>query len=393
MTLLRQILSVTAMNVRTLPQRVASSVVVVVGIAGVVGVLVSVLAMSHGLRNALLSTAQPDRAIVMGEGTTNEGGSALAVDAVQAVLDAPGIARLPEGGPAASPEMFVAVNMNRKEDGARSGVVVRGLAPAGLAIRPEIRLVEGRWFRAGLRELVVGRAVQTEFSGLEIGDRVMLRDGEWTVVGTFESGGTANEGTLLADVDTLLSAYGRTVYNSVRVRLESEAAFDAFRDALTTNLQLAVNVLREPDYYAQAQQGIGTLFSVITGVVGSIMAVGALFAALNTMYAAVSSRAVEIATLRAIGFGAGGVVVSVLVEALLLALVGALLGAGVAALLFNGNTVSLGGNGGSIVAQMAVTPAVMAAAGAWAGAVGLLGGLFPAIRAARLPVATALRAV
>jgi len=393
MSILKQMSSVTTMNLLSLPQRLGSSAVVVIGIAGVVGVLVSVLAMSSGLRSAMVSTARPAYAIVLRSGSTNETGSSIGVDAAQTIMDAPGVGRLADGKPAASAEMFVSVNMQRIEDGGRAGIVVRGLAPAGLAIRPEIHVTEGRTFTPGLREVIAGRGAQAEFAGLEVGDEVMLRDGPWTVVGTFSSGGTAEESTVLTDSNTLLSAYQRNVYNSVRIKLESAEMYDSFHDALTTNPTLSVNVMTEQEYYRQAAQNFETLFTVITNVVGTIMAIGALFAALNTMYSAVSARSVEIATLRAIGFGAGGVISSVLAEALLLALLGAAAGATVATLLFNGNTVSLGGTTASLVAEMRVTPALLGAGIVWACAVGLVGGLFPAIRAARLPVATALRAI
>jgi putative ABC transport system permease protein len=392
MSTLRQIGAVTAMNLKSIPQRFGSSLVVVVGIAGVVGVLVSVLAMSNGLMNTLLSAGSPERAIVLRSGANNEGASFLASDAVRTIMDAPGVAHT-SGEAEASAETFVPVNLLRKEDGSRVGVVVRGVSAQGLAIRPEIKLLAGRLFKPGLRELIAGRSAQAEFRDLEIGDEVVLRDGPWKVVGTFEAGGAAQESGLLTDADTLLSAYQRTAYNSVHVRLASLDSFDEFRDALTTNPTLSVTVLREPDFYKQASQSLRPLLFLITDVVGGIMALGALFAALNTLYSAVSTRVVEIATLRAIGFGAAGVVASVLGEALLLALLGAVIGAAAAALFFDGNTISLGGNGGTLVTEMKVTPALVATGALWACAVGLIGGLFPAIRAARLPVATALRSL
>jgi putative ABC transport system permease protein len=381
------------MNLRSLPQRLWTSAVIVIGIAGVVGVLVSVLAMGTGFSNAMTSTGRPGYAIVLRSGSTNETGSSIGVDAAQTIMDAPGIARLPDGKPAASPEMFVSVNMLRKEDGGRSGIVVRGVTPAGIAIRTEIKLTEGRMFTPGLRELIAGRGAQSEFAGLEVGDEVMLRDGPWSVVGTFTAAGTAEESTLFTDSNTLMSGYQRNVYNSVRMKLESADAHQGFSDALTTNPTLSVNVMTEQEYYRQAAQNVDSLFSVITYVVGVIMAIGAVFAAINMMYSAVSARSVEIATLRAIGFGAGGVVASVLAEAFVLAVIGAAVGAAIAMLLFNGNTVSLGGTVGSIVTEMRVTPALIGAGIGLACFVGFLGGLFPAIRAARLPVATALRAI
>jgi putative ABC transport system permease protein len=392
MTLLRQIVSVTAMNIMSLPQRVASSVVVVIGIAGVVAVLVSVFAMSEGLIGTLIATGYPDRVIVLRNGAEGEGASSLSQADVQTIMDAPGIARTSDGNVAASAEMFVSVNVQRREDDSLVGMIVRGVQPTAFKMRSELNLLEGRLFEPGLRELIVGRRAQSEFQGLDIGDEVLLRDGPWTIVGSFDSGGGATESIMLADVSTLQSAFQRTLFNSVRVVLDSPASFELLSDALTTNPTLSVNPVLEPEFFARQAEGVEPLFNVIRNVVGTIMALGALFAALNTMYSAVSTRSVEIATLRAIGFGSGGVVVSVLTEALLLALIGAMLGGSIAWLLFNGSTFSLGGNGGSLVAEMAVTTKLFATGVVWACAVGALGGLFPAIRAARLPVATALRA-
>jgi putative ABC transport system permease protein len=392
MNTLTQIAAVTAMNLRSLPQRIGSSIVVVVGIAGVVGVLVSVMAMSSGLAGALTSAARPGHALVLSSGTTNEGGSSLGTADVQTIVDAPGIRRGEDGEAMASPELFVAVKVTRIDDGGETGLQVRGVSPRGFALRPELELVEGRMFQPGLRELVVGRGATREFANLEIGDEVMLRDGPWKIVGVFETGGTVGEAALMTDASTLQSSYQRPAFNSVRVWLESDSAFSTFADALTTNPTLNVNVITEEDYFAEAAKSLEPLFFVITNVVGSIMALGALFAALNTMYTAVSSRTTEIATLRAIGFGSSGVVASVLSESLLLAVAGALLGATVAWLLFNGNTISLGDDGGSLVASMQVTPLVIGAGVVWACVVGAIGGLFPAVRAARLPVAEAIRA-
>jgi putative ABC transport system permease protein len=392
MTLLRQIVSVTAMNIMSLPQRVASSVVVVIGIAGVVAVLVSVFAMSEGLIGTLIATGYPDRVIVLRNGAEGEGASSLSQADVQTIMDAPGIARTSDGNVAASAEMFVSVNVQRREDDSLVGMIVRGVQPTAFKMRSELNVLEGRLFEPGLRELIVGRRAQNEFQGLDIGDEVLLRDGPWTIVGSFDSGGGATESIMLADVSTLQSAFQRTLFNSVRVVLDSPASFELLSDALTTNPTLSVNPVLEPEFFARQAEGVEPLFNVIRNVVGTIMALGALFAALNTMYSAVSTRSVEIATLRAIGFGSGGVVVSVLTEALLLALIGAMLGGSIAWLLFNGSTFSLGGNGGSLVAEMAVTTKLFATGVVWACAVGALGGLFPAIRAARLPVATALRA-
>ena len=340
-----------------------------------------------------MATGSADRAIVLRGGATGELSSTLLVDAVATIKDAPGIARAADGRPAASAEFVTAVNLLRKENGARAGLVVRGVEPTVLAVRPEIKIVAGRVFQPGLREMLVGRSALEEFRGVEIGDEVALRDSRWTVVGVFESGGDANESSLMADAATLLSAYQRTAVNSVTVRLDSAAAFDELKTALTTNPTLSVSVERENDFYRRESEEAGQIFGLVGVAVGIFMGLGAIFAALNTMYSAVSARAREIATLRAIGFGASGVVVSVLVEALVLSLAGALLGAAISWLLFNGNTVSLGGGVSSIIFKMQVTPALLGAGVLLACGVAFIGGLFPAVRAARLPVATALRAV
>jgi putative ABC transport system permease protein len=392
MSVLNQIGAVTAMNLRSIPRRMGSSSVIVIGIAGVVGVIVAVFGMTRSLSQSLVDTGRPDRAIVLRSGAQNETSSTLLVDAFATIKNAPGVARTSAGDAAGSAEMLASVNLIRREDGAQAAVGVRGVEPTSSTIRPEVKLVDGQMFRPGLREMIVGRGAYTEFKNLEIGDHVGLRDSVWTIVGVFESGGDANESRLLTDSQTLMSAYKRTAANSVTVLLASESSFDEFKAALTTNPTLSVSVERERDYYQRQSESANSFFDIVTTFVGVIMSLGALFGALNTMYSAVSARTVEIATLRAIGFGAGGVVSSVLVEALLLSLTGALLGAGVAWLLFNGNTVGIGNTVGTLVFQMHITPALLGTGVLLACLVGLIGGLLPALRAARIPVATALRA-
>ncbi len=389
MTLFGQVGAVTAMNLRTIPQRLASSCVVVVGIAGVVAVLVSVLGITTSLEETLVSTGRSDRAIVLRGGANAEVSSGLSVDETLAIIDAPGIARTADGDAAATVDMVTGVDLE-KPDGAAAAISLRGMSAQALSVRPEIELVAGRLYEPGLRELIVGASVQDEFAAVAIGDSVALRESEWTIVGVFTSGDALESG-FLTDVDTLLSTYQRTGGSSVTVLLESEDAFDEFRDALTSNPLLSVDVLREVEYYRRQSEGVGDILDVVTTFIAGIMAVGALFAALNTMYAAVSSRAVEIATLRAIGFGPSGVVASVLVEALLLSVAGALLGAAIAWALFSGTTINMGSVVSSIVFRLEVSGGLVAQGIAWACGVGLLGGLLPAVRAARLPVATAIR--
>ena len=389
----KQIAAVTAMNLRSLPQRLAASLVVVIGVAGVVGVLVSVLGMATGLSHAFVSTGGPSRAIVLHKAATSEGLSNIDISWVGPIEDGPGVLRGPTGQVAATPEYIVGVNLPKRSDGVESGVTLRGTSAAALLVHPEWRIVSGRMFRPGLREVVVGAAAASEFSGLEIGRHVELGGNDWTVVGRFTSGGDSHDSEILADARTLMSAFNWGAYSSVTVRLDAPASFDRFRRTLLSNPSLEIDVVREQDYYrGQAQQITGLLYLVST-VVGAIMAIGAVFTALNTLYAAVAARTAEIATLRAIGFGPAGVVVSVLVEALLLSVLGALLGAAVAWLLFNGDALSTGGGqfDSQVAFRLLVGPSLVAVGIAWACAIGLLGGLLPAIRAARQPVAVALR--
>ena len=226
MSVLSQIASVTAMNMRSVPQRIGSSSVIVVGIAGVVAVILSVFGLTRSLAGAVLATGSPDRAIVLRAGATGEFSSALLVDSVATIKDAPGIARADDGTPAATADFVAAVNLLRREDGSRAGLAVRGVDSGAMAVRPETKLVDGRMFTPGLRELIVGRSALQEFQSVAIGDQVTLRDGPWTVVGVFESGRDANESSLMTDSATLLSAYQRTAVNSVTVRLESVDAFE-----------------------------------------------------------------------------------------------------------------------------------------------------------------------
>ncbi|HEY4872794.1 MAG TPA: ABC transporter permease [Steroidobacteraceae bacterium] len=394
MSMLTQIRAVTWMNLTSIPQRLGTSSVIVVGIAGVVAVLISVLAMATGFNRTIIATGRDDRAIVLRGGSDSELASTLSREATLTIMDAPGIRKDSTGKPIASAEAVVIVDMPKKSNDSGANVTIRGVGAQAMALRPEIKLTAGRMFQRGLRELIVGLGAQAQFKGLDVGSHIALRGSDWTIVGAFASNGDSHESELLADGETVLSAYRRNLYQSVVVLLDSKESFAAFKNSLTTNPQLSVDVMREHDYYAHQSQRMSNVLSFIAYVVGGIMAVGALFGALNTMYSAVSVRSREIATLRAIGFGASAVVLSVLIEAMLLSVIGALIGAGLAWIFFNGNVVStLGSNFTQVVFRLAVSPSLVVLGIIWACVIGLVGGLFPAIRAARLPVATALRAV
>jgi putative ABC transport system permease protein len=388
--MLQQIIAVTALGLRGIQHRRASSLVIVIGIMAVVGVLVSVQMMSSSISAEVIGAGRADRAIVLKAGSNSEVVSELGIAEAATIENAPGIARGADGKPAATTDFIVSVNVPRRSNGSRVTLNVRGVSK--LEVRPEIELVEGRLFMPGRRELIAGYAARSEFAGLEIGDRVALRNSEWTVVGIYKSGDITESG-MIADAATLLSAYQRARVSSVTVRLASKDSFEQLKAALTTDPTLSVDVLREPEYFASLSQNVTAILSFVTIVVSGIMTAGALFGALNMMYSAVSARRIEIATLRALGFGATGVVVSVLLEAMLLALLGAAAGAAVAWALFSGDTISLGREFGSIATQLEITPATLLTGVVGAAVVGLLGAALPAVRAARLPVASALRAI
>ncbi|HKQ09855.1 MAG TPA: ABC transporter permease, partial [Rhizomicrobium sp.] len=365
--MLEQIVAVTMMNLKTLHTRVWSSLVIVMGVAGVVGVLVSVLAMATGLIASMDHAGRADRVIILRGGSDTETSSQLSRASVATILDAPGVHRDRAGKIIGSAESVTVLARPMRKGGTDANVTLRGIGGQGLALRPEIRLVEGRWFKPGMHELVVGRAAQKQFLGLEIGNHVSLSGSQWRIVGVFTSDGDTHESEVLTDAVTVISALRRTMFQSVTVLLDSPDAFAAFKRALTTNPQLSVEARREPEYFAKTSSNLTTITHFIAYVVGSIMAVGAVFGALNTMYSAVSARSVEIATLRAIGFGGLPVVVSVLVEASLLSLLGGVLGAGLAWIFFDGNGVNaLGAGFTQLVFHLAVTPALMVQGVVWA---------------------------
>jgi putative ABC transport system permease protein len=395
MSLRTQISEVTLLNLRTLPQRFGNSLVIVIGIAGVVGVLVAVLGISTGFMQAIAHTGRRDRALVLTRGAPSEAASSLSRENLVTIMSAPGIARSADEKPLISAELVELALVSRKADGSDAFVTLRGIGPEGFAIRREWHLVQGRMFKRGLRELVVGRAAQIQFAGLALGDRVRLSDGEWTVVGVFSSDGDAHESELLADSEVMLSAYRRNSFNSVIALLGSEGSFGSFGAALTTNPQLVTDVWREDEFYASLSQPLNRVLRLVAYGIGTIMGIGAAFAALNTMYFAVRARGAEIATLRAIGFSGVAIAVSVLAEAVLLALLGALIGVTTVYLLFDGRMIStIGdtiGNNPQLVYALTITPDLALSGVMLACAIGLVGGALPALRAASVPVAVALR--
>jgi putative ABC transport system permease protein len=393
--LLTQVARITAINLRTIPHRLGTSLVVVVGIAGVVGVLVSVLAMSEGFRHTLASTGRPHRVIMLRDGSDAELSSSVTREQAPLLASLPGVARDGEGRPLASAELVVMVDLPRKGETEPNNVPFRGVQPAAFAIRDEVRLVEGRYFERGVREVIVGRKAARQFAGLEVGSLIGFRDSDWAVVGIFETGGDVHESEIWADAEVAMSAFRRLAFQSVTAALVDggDAGFATVEDAIKRDRRLGINILREPEYYAKQATILSNLINGLGYTVALLMAIGATFGALNCMYSAIASRQVEIATLRAIGFGGTPVVVSVLIEALLLALLGGALGGALAYLYCDGASLStLNFSTFSQVAfDLRVTRGLLVQGLGWALVIGAAGGLLPAVRAARVPVTVALR--
>ena len=390
---LSQITAVTAFNIRTLPQRMGSSATAIFGIAGVVAVMVGVLSIAQGILQTMNNSASADNVVVLRSGSNTELMSILLGDDTRIIAEAPGLARN-ESGAIASPELFVIINLLKRATGTDANVPLRGVSRNALDVRDSFRVVEGRMFEWGLNEVIVGVGALIEFQGLEVGSTITVAQEEWPVVGIFETGGGLAETEIWVDASVLQPAYRRgNSYQAVYAKLESPGAYQEFKDALTSDPRLNVKPMRESEYY-EAQSAM--LYKLVTGLgtlIAVIMGFGAVFGALNTMYTAVSSRAREIATLRALGFHSGPVVISVLMESLLLALMGGVIGATAAWWVFDGfRAATLNFTSFSQVAfAFDVSLSLLVRGIVFAMVIGLVGGLFPALQAARQPVANALR--
>ncbi len=391
-----QILAITGINIRSIPQRWASSLVIVIGLAGVVAVFSALLAMAQGFSSTLKATGRKDAVIIMRGGSDTELNSGLDREQTDLIKQLPGIRAGADGKPLASGEVIVIAELIRKDDtrsGTKDGanITVRGVDPAAFALRPELKIVAGRTFTPGLRELIVGRGVLRQFQGAELGKTLRMRGSDWTVVGEFESK-DANDSELWTDINVARTTFVRRGSSSVHAALDGPGGLATLKAAVAAEPRLNLDVVPEEDYYNGQTKQFRATIGFLAGLVTFIMALGAIFAALNSMYAAVAARGKEIATMRAIGFSGVPVVISVMVEALLLALVGGLLGGLIAYLLFNNLSVStLGQNFTQVVFDFKVTPALVARGLLIALVIGMVGGFLPAIRAARMPVTTSLR--
>ncbi|MEJ2255967.1 MAG: FtsX-like permease family protein [Woeseiaceae bacterium] len=393
MRTIKQIIAVTLLNIRNLPQRLATSSVAVVGVGAVVLVFAGVLSMASGLEKTMVSAGSEGTAVILRSGATSELNSGFGNDQVLIVSNAPGV--LKDGDrPIISAELYVLTDVRKRSSDVDANVPFRGVQEGAFDVRDNVRMVEGRQFEPGKNELIVGRSAQSEYVGLDVGDTIRFGQVDWAVVGAFEAGGSVSESELWTDVRVLQDAYRRgNSFQSIRVKLESPDSIDILRQTLEEDPRIEPDVMTERDYYSSQSEGLVQFIKYIGYPLTILMAVGAIFGALNSMYSSVSVRGKEIATLRALGFGPTAILTSTVVESVLLALVGGALGGLIAYLAFNGFQASTlnGVSFSQVVFNFAVTPELLGQGLKAALVIGIVGGLFPAIRAARLPVAQALR--
>lgn len=393
MRALQQIFAVTWLNLRNLPQRIGSSAVAIIGVAAVVLVFAAVLSMAKGFERTMIAAGADDTAIIMRNGSTSELNSGLSNEQVLIIADAPGV--LKDGDTTImSAELYVVVDVKKRSNNTEANVPFRGIQAGGFQVRKNVEILDGRMFEEGKNEIVVGRSAQQEFLGLETGSTIRFGQTEWQIVGSFAADGSVSESELWTDVRVLQGAYRRgNSFQSVRVKLQNGDSLEELRTVLEEDPRINPDVLTEKEYYSGQAQGLTRFIKLIGYPLTILMSIGAVFGALNSMYSSVSVRGKEIATLRALGFGPFSILVSTIVESTLLALAGGILGGAAAFLVFNGFQVSTlnGPSFSQVVFDFAVTPDLLVDGLKAALIIGAFGGLLPAIRAARLPVAQALR--
>ena len=391
MRTVRQIASITKVGIATIPQRLGSSAIVVVGIAGVVGVLMAILAMGTGFERTLKETGSDDTAIILQHGQRNEIGSRLDRDTLAVASQAPQILRNNDDRTIVSPEQLITVMLPKKSTGLEASVALRGVGERVWELRPQVRMIAGRPFKPGLRELIAGKDAHDKFTGLDVGSTVTIDGQSWTVVGLFDSA-DAHNSEIWSDSEVMSSTYQRgSGANSLVLRLTDAGAFEAFKKALQSDPRLKVHVQTTRQYFSQQSETVTRMIRIVGTAIGVIMALGAIFGALNATYMAVAGRSREIAMLRAIGFRRLPVIGSVLIETMMLAMVGGALGAAVTWVIFDGFTASTAGASGQIVFAFDVSAPLLWSGLIWALAIGFIGGLFPAVRAARQPITVGLR--
>lgn len=390
---LNQVISVVLFSLRTLPSRMGASITAAVGIGGVVAVLVSVLAMAEGFKNAMTSAGSPEVAIVLRKGADSEMSSGMTREEARVVRDAPSIAPQAGGGTVSSAELFVVINLPKRSTGTDANVPLRGVEGAAFDVRGNIEMVEGRRFEPGKNEIIVGAGAARAFAGLQLGNELEIGKNRWKVTGIFTAGGGVAESEIWTDAAVLMPAYQRDGFQSVYVKLAGKQSYQEFKDYLTANKSVETNPMMLDEFYAEQSTLVTQFISTLGVAIAAMMALGALFGALNTMFGAVATRTREIATLRALGFGSSPVIISVLAESVVLSLVGGAAGAVAAYVVFDGYQASTMNwqTFSQVTFAFAVTPALLSQAVMWAAGLGILGGFFPALRAASLPIASALR--
>lgn len=388
-----QVVALTLFNLKTMGQRLGSVLAAMVGMAGVVAVLVGVLSIGQGFARAMEATGSPSRAIVLRSGADGEMMSVVGRDDAKLIAEAPGVAT-GTAGPLVSPQLFVVINLPQKSTGTDANVPLRGVTAPALEVHDEVEIVEGRPFAWGRNEVIVGRAAQRTFSDLEVGQSIRVGQNDWQIVGAFTAEGGGTESEIWTDAAVLQPAYRRgSSFQSVKVQLASEGSFQAFKDHLTADPRLDVKVQRETEFYAGQSRMLQGMILGLGAIISILMGLAAVFGALNTMYTAVAARAKEIATLRALGFHRSPVILSVIAESAVVALVGGTAGGLLAWAAFDGyQAATMNWSSFSSVAfAFAVTPALLVAGIVYALLLGLVGGFFPALRAAWAPVASGLR--
>jgi len=392
---MKQILAITGMNIRTILQRSGASIVIIIGIAGSVAVMVSLLAMAEGLSKTIASTGQEDRALIFREGSNSEMSSGIAMTDLAIIENTQGIKKS-EDGPMIAAEIFTIIDLKKKGAVDTSNLPLRGVQEMSFKIRPELKIIEGKNFFPGKGEIIVGKGAANEYEGLELGNKIKIRDSEWTVVGIFSTGGDVHESEIWADLAVTQGAFRRGASASIAiVQMEENASITDLGATLELDPRLDLKVQGEVDFYEEQSSGASSLIQAFGYTVAVIMAIGAVFAALNTMYSAVSTRLVEIGTLRAVGFHGSSVLFALMIESMFLALMGGLLGAGLSYLIFNGYTVSTLASVSftQTAFDFAVTGEIIGQGLILALIVGFLGGVLPARRAATQDITEALRAI
>lgn len=386
---MKQYWALLCMNLAGIPQRLGLVLTLVIGVGCAVGVLVSMLAMGAGARREAMGNVRPDHAVLLSAGALGSMQSSIPKDVATQIRELPGIRQNAKGQPIAVPQAMVYVQARDRVSGTKIGFTLAGVGPGLTDYAPELHLTSGRMFRSGLRELIASNLCARKYADFARGDKRTMRGGDWKVVGNFDIGQAEGSCVVFADVDVLLAAFGRNSYNQVNVMLQSVEGFNELTNAVKANPTMHINVKHEAELTEESMRQLNGILNFVSYFVGSIMAVAATLGAANSLYAMVDGRHRETATLRALGFRAGPLMAAMLTESILLALPGALVGAGLAWLLFNDLTASPFG----FTFHLAVTPPIVTIGASWALAMGAVGGVLPALRAARVPVTAALRAI